>query len=348
MVVPDDNWYGTGTIEAVVSDGKAHDTTSINFEVKAVNDAPVIASISSDSTTEDVSAASVYMLSATDVEGDAVSFAASPDTSGIKVSLVDNELSIVPEPDYFGNASVTVFATDGEDTDSTSFVFTVVNTQDAPSEFEWMSLDTDTIDVTMVNSYLEYSLEWTESLDPDQETITYLVYLSVGRYGSRLVASVTDNAYTLSYAALSDTVFSKLPSIPRAQASFTVDATDGIDTVSVTGDQKVVVLDRGGFLSVENTGIPSQYALSDNYPNPFNPSTRIQFQLPQSATVNLVIYNMVGQEIKRFTMTNLNAGYHSVMWNATNNDGAPVSNGVYLYQLQTDQFVQTKKMVFMK
>ena len=118
--------------------------------------------------------------------------------------------------------------------------------------------------------------------------------------------------------------------------------------MSVTGDQKVVVLDRGGFLSVENTGIPSQYALSDNYPNPFNPSTRIQFQLPQSATVNLVIYNMVGQEIKRFTMTNLNAGYHNVMWNATNNDGAPVSNGVYLYQLQTDQFVQTKKMVFMK
>ena len=211
-----------------------------------------------------------------------------------------------------------------------------------------MSLDTDTIDVTMVNSDLQYSLEWTESLDPDQETITYLVYLSVGRYGSRLVASVTDNAYTLSYAALSDTVFSKLPSIPRAQASFTVDATDGIDTVSVTGDQKVVVLDRGGFLSVENTGVPSQYALSDNYPNPFNPSTRIQFQLPQSATVNLVIYNMVGQEIKRITMTNLNAGYHNVMWNATNNDGAPVSNGVYLYQLQTDQFVQTKKMVFMK
>lgn len=348
LVVPDDNWYGTGTIEAVVSDGKAHDTTNINFEVKAVNDAPVIASISSDSTTEDISTASVYMLSATDVEGDAVSFAASPDTSGIKVSLVDNELSIVPEPDYFGNASVTVFATDGVDTDSTSFVFTVLNTQDAPSEFEWMSLDTDTIDVTMGNSDLEYSLEWTESLDPDQETITYLVYLSVGRYGSRLVASVTDNAYTLSYAALSDTVFSKLPSIPRAQASFTVDATDGIDTVSVTGDQKVVVLDRGGFLSVENTGVPSQYALSDNYPNPFNPSTRIQFQLPQSATVNLVIYNMVGQEIKRFTMTNLNAGYHNVMWNATNNDGAPVSNGVYLYQLQTDQFVQTKKMVFMK
>ena len=62
----------------------------------------------------------------------------------------------------------------------------------------------------------------------------------------------------------------------------------------------------------------------------------------------VTIYNMMGQKIRTFSMSSLPAGYHTVTWNATNDLGAPVSAGVYLYQLQTKGFVKTNKMVLLK
>ena len=57
---------------------------------------------------------------------------------------------------------------------------------------------------------------------------------------------------------------------------------------------------------------------------------------------------MIGQKVKEYHMNGLSAGYHTVTWNATNNSGAPVAAGVYLYQLQTKGFVKTKKMALIK
>ena len=64
--------------------------------------------------------------------------------------------------------------------------------------------------------------------------------------------------------------------------------------------------------------------------------------------VKLVIYNMLGQKVREYAMNNISAGYHSVTWDATNDQGDPVSAGVYLYQLQTDETVQTNKMILLK
>ena len=66
------------------------------------------------------------------------------------------------------------------------------------------------------------------------------------------------------------------------------------------------------------------------------------------SNATLTIYNMIGQKIKSFTMQSAPAGYHSLTWNATNDLGAPVTAGVYLYQLQTEGFVKTKKMILLK
>jgi len=62
----------------------------------------------------------------------------------------------------------------------------------------------------------------------------------------------------------------------------------------------------------------------------------------------LIIYNMLGQKVKTFNMQSTPAGYHSVTWNATNDLGAQVGAGVYLYRLQTKNFVKTRKMVLLK
>ena len=88
--------------------------------------------------------------------------------------------------------------------------------------------------------------------------------------------------------------------------------------------------------------------LHDNYPNPFNPSTQIRFDLPYNGDVQLIIYNMLGRKVKQYSMNNISAGYHSVMWNATNDLGDPVSAGVYLYQLHTKGAVLTNKMILLK
>jgi len=94
--------------------------------------------------------------------------------------------------------------------------------------------------------------------------------------------------------------------------------------------------------------LPKDFALSQNFPNPFNPSTEIRFALPKAEYINLNIYNMVGQKIKTLKAENMAAGYHSVVWNGTNNDGKLVSAGMYFYSIQSNNFKKTKKMLFLK
>jgi len=94
--------------------------------------------------------------------------------------------------------------------------------------------------------------------------------------------------------------------------------------------------------------LPKNYTLHENYPNPFNPTTTLRFDLPEVNDITLTIYNMLGQKVKTFNMQSTPAGYHSVKWNATNDYGDPVGAGVYLYQLQTKDFVKTRKMVLLK
>jgi hypothetical protein len=136
--------------------------------------------------------------------------------------------------------------------------------------------------------------------------------------------------------------------LSKATVRFTVSATDGIDTVRVTGDDRVVFVNRYEYLAAEGEGIPTEFALHENYPNPFNPTTTLRFDLPEVSDVTLTIYNMLGQRVRTFNMNDTPAGYHSVRWNATNDYGDPVGAGVYLYQLRANQFVKTRKMVLLK
>ena len=94
--------------------------------------------------------------------------------------------------------------------------------------------------------------------------------------------------------------------------------------------------------------IVTEYNIHQNYPNPFNPVTTLQYNLPVNGLVSIIIYNILGKEVKTLVNTTQDAGYKSVNWNATNNYGKPVSAGVYLYQIQAGEFVQTKKMVLLK
>ena len=103
-----------------------------------------------------------------------------------------------------------------------------------------------------------------------------------------------------------------------------------------------------GYLDYELKPIPGTFALKDNYPNPFNPSTTIRFDLPTDAMVNIIIYDITGREVARPLSTRKNAGYHSAVWNSKNFNGESVSAGIYFYQIQTKEFVRSKKMLLLK
>ena len=94
--------------------------------------------------------------------------------------------------------------------------------------------------------------------------------------------------------------------------------------------------------------IPSGYSLLQNYPNPFNPVTTLRYDLPENSYVNITIYDMLGREVKTMVNQVQNAGYRSIIWDATNDYGKQVSAGVYLYRIQAGEYMQTKKMVFLK
>jgi hypothetical protein len=94
--------------------------------------------------------------------------------------------------------------------------------------------------------------------------------------------------------------------------------------------------------------IPHDFSLQQNFPNPFNPSTEIRFDLPQEGYVNLSVYNMAGHKVRSLESGDMQPGYHSIIWDGTNDAGSKVSTGMYFYSIQTNGFQATKKMLFLK
>ena len=98
----------------------------------------------------------------------------------------------------------------------------------------------------------------------------------------------------------------------------------------------------------EKSFLPKKFSLHQNYPNPFNPVTKLRYDLPQDSFVRVTVYDMLGNIVNNLVNTKQSSGYKSVQWNATNNQGQPVSAGVYLYKIQAGDFVDTKKMILLK
>jgi len=85
-----------------------------------------------------------------------------------------------------------------------------------------------------------------------------------------------------------------------------------------------------------------------SYPNPFNPSTTIEFSLPQSGFTTLTIYNISGQKIKELTAEYLTAGTHTLLWNGKNDSGADVASGIYLFRLEAGKTALSHRMMLLR
>jgi hypothetical protein len=101
-------------------------------------------------------------------------------------------------------------------------------------------------------------------------------------------------------------------------------------------------------VSDEPVGLVHEFKLAQNYPNPFNPTTEIEFSIPTFQNVSLVIYDVLGKQVKTLVNEQRHAGEHRVTWNGTNNLGNKVSSGVYFYKLTSGSFTQVRKMMMLK
>ena len=101
-------------------------------------------------------------------------------------------------------------------------------------------------------------------------------------------------------------------------------------------------------LSTQTQTVPVYFNVFQNFPNPFNPVTTLRYDLPETGLVNITIYDMLGRQVKTLINQTQDAGYKSVIWDATNDYGKPVSAGIYLYQIQAGEYISTKKMVLLK
>ena len=129
-----------------------------------------------------------------------------------------------------------------------------------------------------------------------------------------------------------------------------------------TGAEESLILGEGVLLNTEyqpdqvtwsnslfDLLLPHQAALDANYPNPFNPSTVIPFALPGAAAhVRLQVYNLLGQRVRTLLTGPMGAGFHTIVWNGRDDAGRQVAAGLYISELRTAQFRQTRKMTLVK
>lgn len=94
---------------------------------------------------------------------------------------------------------------------------------------------------------------------------------------------------------------------------------------------------------VEVEVVPVEYELSQNYPNPFNPNTTIRFSLPKATQLQIIIYDILGEQIETIAQGDYEAGYHKILFDASN-----LPSGTYIYRLESNDFVKTKKMILIK
>jgi hypothetical protein len=89
--------------------------------------------------------------------------------------------------------------------------------------------------------------------------------------------------------------------------------------------------------------VPETYALEQNFPNPFNPTSNIKFSLPEAADVNLAVYNMLGQRVMTLVSASMQPGFHQVDF-----DARDLPSGMYIYRIEAGNFVSTRKMMLLK
>jgi hypothetical protein len=187
---------------------------------------------------------------------------------------------------------------------------------------------------------------WTKSADLDANPLIYILSVTVG--GRQFVTTTSDTQLVIHFPSL------QLPdSALTVPIVWGVAVTDGQDTVLASNDPggfSLWVLVTG--VPVKTDGIPHAFALHQNFPNPFNPTTMISYDIPRISEVRMDVYNTLGMKVRSLFEGHQAAGSYQISWDGKNDAGKTLSSGVYFYRItanaQSSLYTFTKKMLFMK
>jgi hypothetical protein len=310
---------------------------------------PVLSSISDITIGED--STTVVFASATDPEGEPLTYSATADTSAIMFQVSNDTLTVKPLINWNGSSVVTVAVTNGYASAEQSFTLTVTAAPDPPGAFAWTApaSENDSIVITSSNGGDYFSIGWDSSVDPDGDAVTYKLAISHPPHPvpTIMTQSFSGTSRSFSFAEFIGLWPSSLQMINRLNYKFDVYAYSGNDSTAITGTRQLLV-ERSGDLNTESIGIPNSFILHPNYPNPFNPETQIRFEIPYAGNVDLSIYNLLGMKVKTLYAGQKSAGVFSFKWNGKNDNNQSVSGGVYIYKLQSGQDMQMHKMILLK
>ena len=276
------------------------------------------------------------------INGDTLTITAvSLNTDLITIGSNTNEVPyMVFVPDANGETDVVVTATDLAGLSVNDTVHVTVNAvNDAPTDFALLSPDYgNTIVLTNENLSDTLWFEWDASMDVDGDSLSYLFNLSDETNMVIIEHTVSSQVFGLEYsffAEIIDTLY------------WNVMVSDGVDTLGADNGPFTLFVESEFAIDPMDL-IPEVFALHQNYPNPFNPTTTLRYDLPEDAKVKIMIYDLMGREVRSLVNNQQNAGFKSVVWDATNESGQPVSAGMYLYRISAGNFHSVKKMVLLK
>jgi len=378
---------GTYNIVAVVTDGIAKDTsTTAVVVVSDVNRAPVFVKVMPDTTISEGQALS-YTYTATDADGNTLTFSLVNPPVGAKINSTSGVFSWTPSK-QIGTYQIIISLTDG-----------IVTVNDTASVH--LMVVTPEGNLTLNPEFNDGLNNWTGFASaPGAAAITLDdTYKLSGKYSMRVNVTAqgsniwdiqrmtplpieTGYTYNISYYAVADKDNAKVRFVlEMADSPYTayLDTTIYImtepqlfefvlkkNTVNEPTTMLKWQFGQPGSVPVniwidavfatrvkdvaikDEPSIPDEFILSQNYPNPFNPTTNITFGLPKESNVTIDVYNLMGQKVATLVNERINAGYHTVNWNGRDASGNRVTSGVYIYKITAGDFAKSKKMLLVK
>ena len=351
---PNGNFTGIDSLTYVANDGMVNSNLGmVLITVTNTNDAPYVSQAMSDiEVDEDANDLSLLINGVFDdadiIINDTLTITAISLNTDLIITGSDSNavpfISFIPNAN--GETDVVITATDLEGLFVNDTVHVMVNAvNDAPSAFELLQVDS-LISITSENIATGMAhFEWTASSDVDGDDIQYTFgWVQPGAwYGGDSITNAT--SIDMSYQEVYDMITTQSDT---TSWWWYVEATDGVDTTGASPDSLTIQWDISDMLSIDDDLMPLSFALHQNYPNPFNPTTTLQYDLPEDAQVKIMIYDLMGREVKTLVNNQQTAGFKSIIWNASNNLGQPVSAGMYLYRISAGDFHSVKKMILLK
>jgi hypothetical protein len=249
-----------------------------------------------------------YFLGGMSVDGNRVDFVEAMDSVHYNTLDVINRV-LISEPFRLGDKSEFVFTEDSQVGDSSAAAGVL-------GERGYVSFKVELVDVA---------------------TGKVIGMIKKSRFTSSELQSHDMTVYSMSAAGLRDKV---------ATVKITVETNIDRPRVALAeyyADEGAISKLNIEELTLQGTGIPKEYLLEQNYPNPWNPSTAIRYALPQKSDVSLAVYTSLGQLVRQLVNGEQEGGYYDVVFHA---DG--LASGVYFYRLQAGNFVATKKLLLLK